>query len=153
MIFDMGSGSAENVSETGMTDAIPSRGSPSPRSDRSVTLGARWAGVALVMMLVWMVGFRPDLSLSGPALMISAGAGLLIGAIAAGLMEAFGPLAFTITLLATRVLASASFDFRADTWYFGHTLVVIVLLAGLVLFAFHSALAGRSLFGKLLEET
>lgn len=45
------------------------------------------------------------------------------------------------------------FDFRTGTWYFGHTLVVIVLLAGLVLFAFHSALAGRSLFGKLLEET
>ena len=114
----------------------------------------RWVGLALVLMLVWMVGFTPDLSLGGQALAISACAGLLAGAILAGIMEGFGPLSFAVTLLlSTTVFTSAPFDFRPGTWYFGHTLVVIVLLAGLVLFAFHSALAGRSLFGKLLEET
>ncbi|MDP9263919.1 MAG: protein kinase, partial [Acidobacteriota bacterium] len=114
----------------------------------------RWVGLALVLMLVWMVGLTPDLSLSGRALAISVCAGVLAGAIFAGIMEGFGPLAFAVTLLlSTRVFGSATFDFRTGTWYFGHTLVVIVLLAGLVLFAFHSALAGRSLFGKLLEET
>ena len=107
-----------------------------------------------VLMLVWMVAFRPDLSLGGQALMISAGAGLLAGAIFAGIMEVCGPLAFAVALLlSTRVFTSVPLDFRSGTWYLGQTLVVIVLLAGLILFAFHSALAGRSLFGKLLEET
>jgi hypothetical protein len=113
----------------------------------------RWVGLALVLMLVWMAAFPPDLSLGGQALAISACAGVLAGAIFAGIMEVFGPLAFAVTLLSMRVFTAAPFDFRTGTWYFGHTMVVTVLLAGLVLFAFRSALAGRSLFGKLLEET
>jgi len=114
----------------------------------------RWVGAALVAMLVWMVGFAPDFSVGGQALLISMGVGVLAGAILAGIMEGFGPLAFAAAfLLSTRVLPSVPLDFRAGTWYFAHTAVVVVLLAALVLFAFHSALAGRSLLGKLLEET
>ena len=114
----------------------------------------RWVGVALVLMLVWMAWLRPDLSLGGRALMVSAGTGVLAGAILAGIMEVCGPLAFAVALLmSTRVFAALPLDFRSGTWYLGSTLVVMVLLAGLILFAFRSALAGRSLFGKLLEET
>jgi serine/threonine-protein kinase len=114
----------------------------------------RWVGLALVLMLLGVLSFTPDLSLGGRALAIGACVGVLAGAIFAGIMEVFGPLAFAVTLLLSMwVFTAAPFDFRADTWYFGQTVVVTVLLAGLVLFAFHSALAGRSLFGKLLEET
>ncbi len=113
-----------------------------------------WVGLVLVLMLIWMLGFRPDLSLDGKALAISAGAGVLIGAIFAYIVGKFGPLAFAIALLVnSSVSNNVPLDFRPGTWYFGHTLVVIVLLAALVLFAFRAALAGRSLFGKLLEET
>ena len=82
---------------------------------------------------------------------------LLVGVVGAALIVLiamrYGLLALAVMFFTENVLFFAPPDLRFGTWYFARPLMVALLMLGLALYAFRCALAGRSPFGRLLEET
>ena len=63
-----------------------------------------------------------------------------------------GLLGLTVTLFCFFNLVEAPLTLDFSAWYAGRALPVVAVLAGLAFYGFHTSLAGKPFFGRLLED-
>jgi hypothetical protein len=103
-------------------------------------LRKQWfAGLAFVLLVSFFIGNEIRHGWIGYA------NGVLWGSIAVVVMLRFGFLAFATGFFLHYLCSGLPLTLDTSQWYFGHSAVVMALAAGLILFGFATALAGRSL--------
>lgn len=103
-------------------------------------LRKQWlAGIAFVLLVSFFVGNEIHHGWIGYV------SGVLWGTIAVFFMLRFGFLAFATGFFLHYLCSGVPLTLDTSKWYFGHSAVVMALAAGLILFGFTTALAGRSL--------
>jgi len=64
----------------------------------------------------------------------------------------FGLLCYSVAILVPTVFEDSPLTLDFSAWYAGRSLLALLLFAGLAVYGFHTALAGRPLFGRVLED-
>jgi hypothetical protein len=64
----------------------------------------------------------------------------------------FGLLCYGVAILVPTVFEFSPVTLDFSAWYAGRSLLALLLFAGLAVYGFHTALAGRPLFGRALLE-
>jgi serine/threonine-protein kinase len=113
-----------------------------------VVLRNIWLAAALWAL---MVATPPAWLQSGDPAIIWAG-GLVRAAIFFLVLTRGGLLALCVALLFMFSVFEAPLTLQLSAWYASRALPVVAVLAGLVVYAFHTSLAGKPLFGRALIE-
>ncbi len=105
-----------------------------------------WIASAVVFLVVWPLSFNSE----GVFLQLTMGAvGCLLFVY---VFVRFGLVALTTFVFVENLIFFYPPVLRPDAWYFAKPLIVLLLVVGIVLFAFRSALAGRPLFAASSDE-
>ena len=105
-----------------------------------------WIASVIVFAIVWPLSFNSE----GLFLQLTMGA---IGSfLFVFVFVRFGLVALTTEIFVENLLFFYPPVLRSDAWYFAKPLIVLLLVIGIVLFAFRSALAGRPLVAASAEE-
>ena len=64
----------------------------------------------------------------------------------------FGLLCYGFAILVPKVFEFSPVTLDFSAWYAGRSLLALLLFAGIAVYGFHTALAGRPLFGRALLE-
>jgi hypothetical protein len=122
--------------------------------------------MVVVLLLAQFVARRQWLTISLCIIIGSAGSGSMLGinpiiAIPAGVaisavfifvLFRFGILGLSATYFTTLLISSCLLTVDPSRWYFRSSALVLVILAGLAIHGFRTALAGRPMFGRALLE-
>jgi serine/threonine-protein kinase len=114
---------------------------------RIVCRGDTLATVATVILVL------PILILPGNHLVLEFSNALLIAALSVFVLRRFGLFALVVEISIANVLTRLPITMSAADWYVGRSALVLLGLAALVAHGFHSALAGRQLFGRSFVES
>jgi hypothetical protein len=109
-----------------------------------VLLRREWLAAAVLTL----IGMAMGLSSEFPAIGVPIGAIYFLGALL--VLLRFGLLALIATMMAGGFLSYSALTLDASRWYFGYSLIVLLLVAALAAWGFRTALAGRPL---LKDET
>ncbi len=105
--------------------------------------------VFLAIFVVSASGVAVDQHLSGPFALVYNTVSSIVSFF---LLTRVGPLSLSVATLAALLLWTTPLDFHADAWYWPQSAAIVALLLGMALFSFRNALAGRKVFGTLLED-
>ncbi len=105
--------------------------------------------LCLVIFVVSLAGVTVDQHLNGPFSLVYAAASSIATFV---LLTRFGPLSLSVATMTCLLLWITPLDLRPDTWWWPNSVITVGLLLALAIFSFRNALAGRKVFGTLLED-
>ncbi|HYB54170.1 MAG TPA: serine/threonine-protein kinase [Thermoanaerobaculia bacterium] len=112
-----------------------------------VLLRRRWLAIGLTGLLLIFLDMR------GENLRVEVPVGILVASLGLFVAIRFGLLSLAVYYLAGHFLSEFLFPLDLSRWYGGREVVLLLLLAGIAVYAFRTALGGKPAFGgAALEE-
>jgi hypothetical protein len=108
-----------------------------------VLLRKPWAAAVLYILLFSLQG-----RLSGPAAVFQVVVNVVLGAAVILILTRFGLLPMITGMLVSSILPAFPMTTDFSAWYAGSTIFAIAAVILLTAFAFHTARAGRPIFGE-----
>ena len=128
----------------------------------ALSLALGWLLILLLLRIVFrsdtlavvatIIVVLPIVTLPGDHLVLDVSLGVLVAAVSVFVLLRFGLFALVIEISFANALARLPITLNSSDWYVGRSVIVLLCLAGLVGYGFHTSLAGRQLFGRSLVD-
>jgi serine/threonine-protein kinase len=104
------------------------------------------AAVASVLVVLPLTTF------AGDHLLLEVSLGVLVAALSVFMLRRFGLLSLVVEITVANALTRLPITLNSSEWYMERSVVVLLCLAGLIGYGFHTSLAGRPLLGRRLVD-